>query len=78
MSVNTLLLVIGVLILPESNRRRQSRIKKVKGVLCYSRRGITILNLIKLGRELLVLINMPLAIVLLSNGASDPLIVLEV
>jgi hypothetical protein len=49
MSVNTLLLVIGVLILPKSNGRRQSRIEKVKGVLCRSRRGITILNLIELG-----------------------------
>ena len=77
MSVDALLPVMDALILLEPGGRGQFRIEEVKGILGRCRRSIAVLNLVELGRELLVVVNVLLAMVLPLNGVGDPLIALE-
>jgi hypothetical protein len=77
MVVNVLLPVMGVLKLLEPNCSRQSRIEKTKGVLGCSRKGVTELNLVELGWELLVLIKMVLTMALLFNSVGYLLVALK-
>jgi hypothetical protein len=77
MFVNVLLLVIGVYELLKLDYSKQSRIEETKGALGHSRKGVTKLNLVELGQELLVLIKIVLAMVLLFNSVGYPLVVLK-
>jgi hypothetical protein len=77
MVVNVLLPVMGVLELLEPDCGGQSGIEKTKGALGRSRRGVTELNLVELGWELLVLIKMVLTMALPFNGVGYPLVALE-
>ena len=77
MVVPILLLVIDILILLVPSGSRQFRIKEAKHTLSRSCRCVPVLNLIELCRQLFVIINVLLAVVLPFNGISDPFVALE-
>jgi hypothetical protein len=76
-AVVMLLPVMGALVLLEPDGRRQSGIEEAKYAKERSRRCIAVLNLVELDREIVVLINMLLAMVLPFKGIGDPLVALE-